>query len=443
MSLPGLGYFPIQFYNYISGRRSDSRNTEDLSTKIEGYENQVRSIWDQYNKAHKYGSGTIRTLIDLRSVAIAGRGINAKINDKRKAEWIENFLRLNKLRGSGLKSAVIMSEIEGIIGFNIVKESYEEDGQKYPKIQRLSWLRNRLEIESDQYGDIVKVKAKEKGVEGEGWKELKKEDVIFIQLAGIEGYYSADLYSSGSNDMPSPLVASVLYEAEVIDRCVEDWRKSNSLYGVSFPYFESTTVQDAREIGGILSELGQDDGVFDFGEGKALSMPAKCYYPAPPRSAAESLKDEIINAVKIISGRMSIPPYALGFPDVFGTKAGIEEVREMVSNSTASEREAWENGIKKIIVHASELADVYIKDKELEVQLAYSSTSDLERVNDIFAPLMADGIISESTVRAMIPNIDPEKEKEMIEKEKEERMERMNSNLMNNLGEEDGEDEEE
>ena len=346
-------------------------------------------MWDIITECDDYGSSLISKVLETRITSIAGNGVSVSCTDTNLQNKVDIFLKKNNLSGIDITDAIRLSEVEGLIAFNITKKNIDTG---IPKVQVLCYRLNGLHVsgEYDKYSVTVH--------DGKQEIKLNTDNVILIQVGGVKGCYET-----------TPTVPMrVLMECESFDRCLEDIRHNNHLHGISFPFMETKTPDDASNI---LSLLGSDTS-FKWGSGDLLVAPAKVDFPSPRADVINSLTKELETLIRMVSTHTGIPVYLLGFPDLYSQKGGIHEVRNSLQASTLREKKIWESALHKLLVKVFK-----VDDDAIQVSLPMTSVADLENIRDIYLPLMDAGLISKEYVAGKVPSIDYAKEKSIIETE--------------------------
>lgn len=402
-----------------------SQNSDTLvprGNNYQSYERQVQLLRRMYLSQALYGSALAGLVINYRASTIAGNGFSASLpKDHPGTDWLNDLLQDNRLTGPRAFEWAVLGELEGKALINVTWDEM----QKRVRFQHISWVAAQYSLEFDpaDYENLQRISIHGASYDPDG--------MVFVQLDGILG----DWFNT------PPTAATVLQEIENLDRAKSDWRALNHLYGVTFPYWETsgpTGFQDAgRIIRTIEGQITASGAKQVWKPGHKMAAPAKFYYPGPPAEGRESIEREIAVNAKVVSGRSGVPINALGFVDLFGTKAGVEETAEAIYTSTAPQREKWESALREAIikaagVHAS-MAGQTFDMGDLQVTLQAVTKSQLQELVQVYVPLMDAGLISEQTVQGMIPGIDPEVERERIEDEKSERIKQNQETIKSGL----------
>lgn len=401
-------------------------------TGIEGTENQFRNYSSQviatyrkYNGEEKYGNDQVRLIVDSRVAFTSGEGVSVAYGDNvgnAHKELFELFIKENKLDGTQLFDINKTTEMSGYALIEILPPSrrrssmiprlglYHTSGGKFYYRPRLL---NPLDIESLQGFDKV-----EGGQATESLIDAEK--VVYIRTGG----YGCFL------DEPTTKVGIVLKEAENYDRGLADMRENSYRCARITPDFETKTEKETKALSSALKAMRWKIG-------QARVGTAKFNYRTPSTGVHQSLQIEIATVLKTLSGVTSVPVHWLGWVDQMSNRATAQELYAMIYNGTIMERRALESGIKELFI---KMQKAYIDmggelitevTDDFEIKLSLIDFGRFESMVKSYSMLYADDIISEETYRNIVPGINPEKEKQLIEKRNQEEIERgMNEDLV-------------
>lgn len=384
------------------------------------YSAQVAGAYDMYDNQAKYGGEVYKALIDSRAAFIGGEGISITSTEKAQQEWINGFLKINKLNGSRLVNALITGELEGKLLFKLTQGKHYLTEEKYIKARVFSWHKNQYTVMPDEDDtDIIKSITYGENKEVENLQSIDPKKAVFIKLAGK----SDDINECTNRGH------CILNECEGLSRSKYDLRKSNHLYGRAMQIFETKEKQEAKVI---KAELMSDDA----GAGDTYAGPAKVYYIEPSGDANDALLKEQLNNMRIISFMLSIPVHFLAYPDLMSNRATADNLNEVVVNGTRLERMIYEEKLYELIYKAMQMAvnaniapNAILKG-DFQVKLPVISIAQLQQIMSIWFPLMDEGLISKFNVLNRLPGVNPSEEMKLIEKE---RKEAAKNSALNNL----------
>lgn len=378
--------------------------TASQATRVRGnnydtYSEQVEAIRTMFLGQAEFGSSYVAAIIRFRAQIISGNGVNVRVDNARAQDWVDGLILSNALGGRRFYDLTAMGEAEGRCLLNL----YWDAERRAVNSQHLSWYQHKYEVMTDpaNYEQVT------------GFKMPKSKDVldasttVYVRTGGLMNDHKS----------PTPCLGTVLTEIVNLDRALADWRALNHLYGVCFPYWKTENWSDSVRI---METVNAETNPWQIGH--AMAAPADFYYPGPPAESRESLKEEILVLAKKISGATGVAIHHLGFVDLFGTKAGAEEVSEAIYIATSSERDSWQSGVYQFVEKAArihtEATGERINLDGLTVTLPIVSASQLKSLVEVYLTLAESKIISKRTIREMVPNIDPETEEDRIEAEK-------------------------
>lgn len=382
------------------------------------YESQVLSIYEMYNAKSEYGSGILGGLVDSRTAFIGGAGLSIVAKKAGTQKFIDNLMNYNQMYGSRFINAVRMGEMEGKCLLNILP--YSKDQQL--KIRLFSWMVNRYSITVDPMDtdNITSITYKEKKKDGEQ-KSINAEKSVYVKLGG----------TTDKIDETPCKIGKILTQVENYERALYDLRANNHIFGLLILGFE---CKDDNEAQAIYNKL---DGQ-NISEGFTYAGTAKMYFLSPSPESAKVIENEMLLNAKIIAQETDIPIHWLSWLELINAKATSENMLEVINAGTLPTRLIWEEKIKELVrkcmAIASELKlEGAVNDPDgFEVKLPLVSISMLKALTEVWLPLQQSDVISMATLRNMIPGIEPNVEKKMIDDEKEENMQRFENNLDTN-----------
>lgn len=380
------------------------------------YTKQVHVMNKMYNAEMDYGNEILGSIVDTRVSFIGGAGISVIAKSKKTEKFISDFLESNKLlQGSKLLDNIIVGELEGkdLLVMKVEKDKIV--------VENYSWYITpyHIETEKDNAKKIKRI-AKEKGNE---YDLVSLNYAVYVKLGG-----SPDRV----NETPTK-IGKILTDIVNFSRAKYDLRKNNHIFSKVMPFFKTETQSEAKSINSAINSG-------DFQIGKSYAGSADFSLVEPSGRASQSIITELVNAARIISVNTGIPIHWLSYPDLMSNRATAENLIEVINAATIQERLRWEEAftelVRKAMVIATEKGlEGAVNDPDgFELKLPLISYAALKQIQETWIPLAETEYISKDTVRNIIPGINPLKEKQMLEKEKEERIENspMNQMLNNN-----------
>jgi hypothetical protein len=404
----------------VAGGASEAQGSDNIDkNNYATYSGQVNTINDMYNNRTDYGGEFLRSLIDFRVATIAGANISVMSTIKGKkgeelVKWINDFFSFNKYHGSRLIEDVTVSDMEGkcLLTVKPIAEF------KNIRIRSYAWYKTPYDVEMHE-NDNQRIKSVAyQPNEGEAKVDLgKPHEIIYIKTGG----------SPDRINFTVPRIANCLTEIENISRTRYDLRKNNHLFGKSFLNFQTNDLKEAKALNNIINAI-------QWVIGKAYAGTAKASYVEPSGKAQEVLMKEIIQGIKIISLNTGIPVQLLAYPELLSQRSTAENMLEMVNAATIKERTKWEEGLEETVRKAMAMAfekgwAPMNEPNGFVIKLDLISYANLKQISETWLPLMLEDVISMDTLRSLLPSIDPQREKKLIEAQKQENIDRFSDSI--------------
>lgn len=379
------------------------------------YEAQVKGSYEMYNNTAKFGGEIYHAIVKLKSAIIGGAGISVLPSGERKKQrgkWIEQFLKDNRLHGSKLTQMITTGCLEGK---DLIILTVKDDKIK---VGSFSWHRNKYTIlaESVDADEIKGAKYHPKKQETEEIT-LPPEKIVYVKIGGTET--DIDIATTGLH--------CSLTACENFSRAYYDLRTNSHYFSRLIPTWEfaPTDLNAETDAVGIKAALAAGEWSID----KGYAGRAKFRLAGPELTAHETLIQDMLQSLKIIGTNTGLPIHWLSWPELMSNRATAENLLEAVNYATIEERTIWEEGIKLMIEKAmilavnSGIAEPGILG-DFEVKIPLISLANLKQLIEVYWPLVMEGVISMAFFRNMVPGINPEEEKKLIEAEQEEAAER-------------------
>lgn len=429
----------IELQAIDEGQKKDVLQTDSLTSSgslyidknnYATYSNAVMNIYKMYNNETDYGGEILRGLLDVRLSFIAGSGLSILQSKKGSKEkkvitWINEFLKYNKYYGTRFIEDCLISELEGKLLLVLNPKNID----KQVKIRSYCWIdvNYTVEVKDDDNQEIKKVTYKPNEMEE---TEIASPDkLVFIRIGGTPNKVNFTV----------PRIANCLTDIENISRTKYDIRKNNHLFGRVTPYFKTENDTEAQKLHNKIQSLAWKIG-------RAFAGTAQFSLVEPSGNASDALMKEITQLFKLISIQIGIPVQLLAYPELLSNRATSQDMLENINAATIKERTKLEEGITELIQKAMKIAnekgwcEYYIPDC-FTVKIDFTTFANLKQIIEVWLPLMLEEVIDIGTFRSMLPGIDPEEVKKLIEAQKEENMKRFENNLANkNINEENNED---
>ena len=427
------------------------------------YASQIQAIYKMYYNESNYGGEILRGIIDTRTAILCGEGLNAVIFDspefleqqkqqeeKKKAEakempiqsliekpkeniiemppeepqteqeieeeeivdekkeavkeFINNFVKWNKLEGEGLIEIGECAEMEGKV--LLVLNPGILNGKKIIKIDVFDYYSNNYNIQYNENGEITKITYGNKS----NPTPIPIERAIFIQFSGKK----KDFVKT------PPRIANVLTQIENYSRAKYDLRKNNHLYAKSFLAGKS---DDAATI----NSANNDIRAKKFIPGSHGYVGAiEWYFVNQSNSASTNINDERIMDMKDIATTVGIPILLMNYPELMSNRATADTMMEMLNQSSKKERLKMQSGMIELFQKAMAFAEKEkiegaINEPDMfDINIPLITLDNLKSLIETWCVLMDKKIISKKTVQGKVPGINPLDEEKQIQEEIEE-----------------------
>jgi hypothetical protein len=328
-----------------------------------------------------------------------------EITDEKKKqvkEFVNKFLKWNKLQGEGLIEIGECGEREGkvLLVLNPVKVKDET----IIKVEVFDYYTNKYDIERKN-GEITKITYT---------KNMKTipipvDRAVFIQLSGLKKDYVKT----------PPRIANVLTQIENYSRAKYDLRKNNHLFSKTTPFFKTLTQGEAASINNDIASKK-----WIVGMGYAGS--ADFSYVSQDTGASTCINEERIMDMKDIATTIGLPIFFMNYPELMSNRAVADTMMESVNQSTKKERLIYQSAMIELIQKAMQLAvdsdvegAIYEPDM-FDVNIPLITLDSLKSLIEIWCVLMDKGVVAKKTVQGKIPGINPIDEEKQIQEEKQE-----------------------
>ncbi|OPY84380.1 MAG: hypothetical protein A4E71_02651 [Smithella sp. PtaU1.Bin162] len=373
------------------------------------YSSQVINTHKKYKGFSDYGCAQVRCIVDIRTAFISAEGISiipgSKIS-KKQIDFIDNFIKLNKLDAGRLFDIVRQTEMNGYSVPYLIPSRKDEDTPRillFP-FNGTSTIKPHYRMEHDTYSvDRIMIKSRDSG----DYRESSIKTFVFIRTGGT----ADDLYDLTTK------VGLVLNECDNYDKAVRDLRVLNAKCSRITPTWETQGKQETDTVVKWLKE-----NHWKVGDGFVGT--AKFKYNSSDNMPVKNLQDEMAINSKIIASTTGIPIHWMGWVDLMSNRATAEELYNVINNATIEERTIISDGIKSLLILAQKMhinsggekINEFSDDFKVDLPLI-----DLGRFKDMvtaYHQLYEDEIISQKSYMNAVPGIDPIFEAKQIEAER-------------------------
>jgi hypothetical protein len=426
------------------------------------YASQIQAIYKMYYNESNYGGEILRGIIDTRTAILCGEGLNAvifdspefleeqekkekekkvqvkempiqsleekpkenivempleepqteqeieeeEIIDEKKEqvkEFINNFVKWNKLEGEGLIEIGECAEMEGKV--LLVLNPGILNGKKIIKIDVFDYYSNNYNIQYNENGEIIKITYGNKS----NPKSIPLERAIFIQFSGKK----KDFVKT------PPRIANVLTQIENYSRAKYDLRKNNHLFAKTTPFFKTV---DSASASPIKNDIQSKKWVIGMGYAGAADFS----YVSQSPGASDSIEKERIMDMKDIATTVGIPILLMNYPELMSNRATADTMMEMLNQSSKKERLKMQSGMIELFQKAMAFAEKQkiegaINEPDMfDINIPLITLDNLKSLIETWCVLMDKKIISKKTVQGKVPGINPLDEEKQIQEETKE-----------------------
>jgi hypothetical protein len=372
------------------------------------YESKVTGAYKMYNAECDYGGELFGGVVDCRVSFIGGEGLSViTIKNKALQKWCNDFVQKNCFDGSRLLDMLLTGELEGK---NFVR-LFSDKEKDMVLASSFSWYLNRYEVEKDKSNSDkiigIKYKPKSSSLESVDDKRISIDKAVFVRLGGTENML--DETTSRSH--------KILTQCENASRATYDLRKNTHVFGKYMPYWKASSPQAATAIKNDLAAKS-----FEIGDGYAGE--ADFSLVEPSGQGSDAIIKDFLASVRYISAMTGVPVHWMAWPDLMSNRATAENMLEIINSATCRERLVWQEAFREMIYKAREMAvdelgaPNEILDGEVIVRLPLISLSMLKQIQETYMPLVEAGYMSKTSLRNMLPKINPSEEEELIEEER-------------------------
>lgn len=415
----------------ISDLEAEADESKYRGNMYRSYAKAVKEIEKKYLATADWGVVMTGNIIDLRSAFIIGNGLKIrttvpKKDAKEELKWINDFMAYNKLDREMTQELAKEAEIEGKIAIKLAVEDAKgwRDHKKMISVRYISWLDSRYDIETaeNDYLNYKELVWKPGGKKQKGADEkLEASEFVYNKFGGrIVDPNSAQ-----------PKIMKCLTQIDDVDKALRDWREINWHFASPIPDVEADDKDSAKDAEEYLKKIN-----WRIKKG-FIHAKSKFSYKGPDMAGVESLKEEIITKIKIISGNTAMPIHFLGLLDLLKNRSTGENTREMVIAGTSKERLIWVGTYAEIIEKAMDLFNNKVNPKKstqldsskLSVNIPVYTAEQWEHLEKVLIPLYLGGAISIEYLLSQIPEMDVDEELERQQQKKEDESESLKAQI--------------
>ena len=391
------------------------------------YETAVKAIEDKYVGNADWGVELTGNVIDLRAAFIIGSGVSlsaAKGMDESEAKEELEFLRdvyeFNKLDAEMAFENAKEAEIEGKIAFSVKMEdasAFKKDKggkgkyEKLPSVRFIPWADTKYVVTTEAT-DYLNYKTLT-------WKRTEGADV---SLSAGQFVYNKFGGRVSKPNQAEPKIMKCLPQIDDVSHALRDWREINHLFAA--PIFD-VEVEDTQEVGNAAKAI--EEHRMNIRKAFVHSK-SKLKIQSPPMGGVDSLKEEIIVKIKIISGTTGIPVHFLGLLDLLKNRATGDNTRELINAGTDRERQIWigtynELNEKCIEAFNDETQTRTLEPSKVKATIAMITQEQWDHIADVFLPMFLAGALSIEYILSQVPGVNVEDEMKRLDQKEEDKAE--------------------
>jgi len=428
----------LKVQNSLVLQINDVTQKKYVGNEYRSYENAIAAIQKKYNATAEWGTTLTGNIIDLRAAFIIQDGLKVVVADgveKEQAmaelQWATDFFQYNKLDRELTHTLATEAEIEGKIAFKIAMEQINDGWKDYDQmvtIRYISYLDKKYEIftSAEDYMDYEKLAWKPKA--NDRGETLSDNDFVYNKFGG----------RITEPNTAQPKIMKCLTQIDDVDKALRDWREINHIFATPILDVEcddDTAVQAAK------AQLDQMNMKIK----KAfIHAGSKAQILGPDMAGVNSLENEIVSKIKIISGVTAIPVHFIGLLDLLKNRSTGESTREMVISATTKERKIWEGTYNEVVEKAMMKYNGNVSGKKskqsqldptkIKVIISVYTQEQWDHIEKVLLPMYLADALSIEYLLSQVPDLNVESEMKKLDQKKEEKKEKEDSDLADQLG---------
>lgn len=381
------------------------------------YSRQVAETSRKFESRAKWGNQPTRTIIELRAAFIVGGGISAQWADNANTEgpeldYIKEFMRLNRLDAGLHLDWAKESQIEGKFLARLMPSA---EGDRQIACRFIPWTQHGYVIVTDPQDYAIYREAVYRVNGGEDWLsgDLNVSNLIanfatldtktgeIVRIKEPDFIYATFGGRAHKVNICPTRIGSILRNIEAVDKGLEDWREINRLYGRPTPVFTAETTEQAQAVASYVTSTN-----WTIGDAVCLGG-ATFALIGPPTGGMESIREEIVANMKVISSATGIPIHYLGFVDLMSNRSTAEDLSGTVSPATADDRATWQGWYntmaRKVLQKANDLYGMQFDTTAVSVRINELSSSQIAMLEKVYMPLKDAGVFDDEELLRHVP----------------------------------------
>jgi hypothetical protein len=319
-------------------------------------------------------------------------------------EFINNFVKWNKLQGEGLIEIGQCGCMEGKA--LIVLNPIQLEDKKIIKIALFDYYTTGYNIERDPITSEINKIIYTQNNEAIG---IPIDRAVFIQFSGTKKDYVKT----------PPKIANVLTQIENYSRAKYDLRKNNHLFSKTTPFFKTLDQSAANSINNDIQKK-------KWVVGMGYAGTSDFSYVSQTTGASECINQERIMDMKDIATTIGLPIFFMNYPELMSNRAVADTMMESVNQSTKKDRLCLQSGMIELIQKAMKLGIVEgvegaVDEPDIfDINIPLVTLDSLKALIETWCVLMDKKIVSKQTVQGKVPGINPIDEEKLIQEETKE-----------------------
>lgn len=402
-----------------------SQEATYTGNRFKTYESAVLELDKKYSGKSDWGVVQAGSIVDIRAAYTAGQGIKISaaapegVDATREIAFAQRFIDKNELDHELIQDLAREAEIEGKTLIKLIPTpdpaAFEAPGGSTGTdiaIRWISWVTTKYKVNVNK-SDYLQIENVEWNREDGGKAELNPSQFVYKRFAG----------RLNIPDETMPRTAKCLTQIEDLDKALRDWRQIDKLFAAPTPHIQCDSSQQAKDIDSKIANSNWKVGHF-------LAHTGVFAFAQPSSEGQKAIESEIITLMKLISGATGVPIHFLGAPELT-TKYGAnnEGLLELITMSTAKDREIWRAAYQELLDKAMRLWNetthkTPLRPGLVKVDLPLITKEQWDRIASIWLLLRSSKEISRKTLLSQIPGLDVETEIKALTEEEDEALQK-------------------
>ena len=395
---------------------ADLKKKKYVGNEYRTYETAVKAVEEKYVGKAEWGCVLTGSIIDLRASFTMGQGVKittAEDTTERKAkaelEFANDFFEYNKLDKEMPVELAKEAEIEGKIALKLALEDAKDfKNSKYEKmvsVRFISWIDTGYKITTPT-GDYMNYKSLSWQPKSDSKEEvLDPKEFVYNKFGG----------RITKPNQAQPKVMKCLTQIDDVSKALRDWREINHIFAMPIFDIECEDWESVDDASTAMDEYRMNI------KKAFIHAKSKLSVIGPDMAGIDSLSQEIVDKIKIISGTTGIPVHFLGLLDLLKNRSTGESTRELVNAGTEKERVIWIGTFKELLekafaMIAEENQLTKLDVNKLDVEIPVVTQEQWDHIEKVLLPLYLASALSLEYLLSQVPNVDASKEMKRLDK---------------------------